>query len=204
VFQGHGRGLEAAVCGLLVLAEGCGGTIGHAAANEEPAADAGSDAQVADAGPVIDPVDAQDLAYACEGDWIVPDTNGSVSAASNLSGITGTWALHSDCDDLVQATPEGEPPMPGVDCSLVTAPPPGAPFSVDPATNAVCTRGTTVQATLQHEGWHRVLFSDLAQIVPTGAPLDLTRVMSVEVEVPASRLEAIPWDFRLDGLVALR
>jgi hypothetical protein len=60
------------------------------------------------------------------------------------------------------------------------------------------------QATLQHEGWHRVLFDDLAQVTPTGIAFDPSRVVAIEVEIPASRVEAIPWDFCIEGLVALR
>jgi hypothetical protein len=60
------------------------------------------------------------------------------------------------------------------------------------------------QVTLQHEGWHRVLFADLAQVVPTPTAFDPTRLLSIEIEIPASRLEAVPWDLCIDGLVALR
>ncbi len=60
------------------------------------------------------------------------------------------------------------------------------------------------QSTLQYEGWHRVLFSDLGQVVPTTTPFDPTKILSIEFEIPASRLESVPWDFCIDGLVALR
>jgi hypothetical protein len=60
------------------------------------------------------------------------------------------------------------------------------------------------QTTLLHEGWHRVLFSDLAQVAPTGVPFDPTRIVSLEIEIPGSRAEAVPWDFCIDGLTALR
>jgi hypothetical protein len=58
--------------------------------------------------------------------------------------------------------------------------------------------------TLQHEGWHQVLFSDLAQVDPTGVPFDPTRLRSIQVEIPASQAETIPWDFCVLGVVALQ
>jgi hypothetical protein len=60
------------------------------------------------------------------------------------------------------------------------------------------------QVTLQHEGWHSVLFADLAQVNPTGIPFDASKILSIEFEIPASRLETVSWDFCIDGLVALR
>jgi len=60
------------------------------------------------------------------------------------------------------------------------------------------------QVTLQHEGWHEVLFSELGQVVPTSVPFDPSKLVAIEFEVPASRIEAVAWDFCIDGLVALR
>ncbi len=60
------------------------------------------------------------------------------------------------------------------------------------------------QLTLEHEGWHRVLFSDLGQVYPTGTPFDPSKILSIEFEVPASKLESVPWDFCIDGLTALQ
>jgi hypothetical protein len=59
------------------------------------------------------------------------------------------------------------------------------------------------QVTLQHEGWHRVLFSDLGQVNATSTPFDPSKIVSIEFEIPASRLESVPWDFCIDGLTAL-
>jgi hypothetical protein len=59
------------------------------------------------------------------------------------------------------------------------------------------------QVTLQHEGWHQVLFADLGQVVPTDIAFDPSKLLSIEFEIPASRVEAVPWDFCIDGLVAL-
>jgi hypothetical protein len=60
------------------------------------------------------------------------------------------------------------------------------------------------QATLQHEGWHQVLFADLGQVAPTDVAFDASKLLSIEFEIPASRLETVSWDFCIDGLVALR
>jgi hypothetical protein len=60
------------------------------------------------------------------------------------------------------------------------------------------------QSTLEYEGWHRVLFSDLGQVDPTNTPFDPSKIVSIEFEIPASRLETVSWDFCIDGLVALR
>jgi hypothetical protein len=206
----------------------------------------------------------------CDGDWILSDSMGFVSASTNASGITGLWTMHTDCDDYARL--EAGAPVPGMNCSLVTVPASGMTFAPDPTTSAICTTGSTVQVfsddewttrwgayvaldlkqvgdaavdfnaqaaglrgfclylsgatvpifrvrlasdqgfpeqnpygeTLQHEGWHRVLFSELAQVEPTSVPFDPTRLLSIEVEIPASQLESIPWDFCIEGLVALR
>jgi hypothetical protein len=60
------------------------------------------------------------------------------------------------------------------------------------------------QETLQHEGWHRVLFQDLRQEQPTVAAFDATKIISIEFQIPASRTEAVQWDFCIDGLVAIK
>ncbi len=216
------------------------------------------------AAPVMDDASAE-----CNGDWVVPDSLGFVAANSNTSGITGRWSLYTDCDDY--GALDAGTPLPGMNCSLVTAPAPGALLEPD-ATGAICTTGSTVQVlsddewgtrwgayvaldlqniggvdrdfdapsagvigfciyvsgvtiptfrvrlasdqaisgrdwyqeTLQHEGWHRVLFRDLLQVTPTSTPFDPSKVLSIEIEIPASRLEAIPWDFCVEGLVAIK
>jgi hypothetical protein len=208
---------------------------------------------------------------ACDGDWIVADSTGFVAAVSNASGITGHWYLHRDCDDY--AAGEAGAATPGKNCSNVSAPIPGTPFTPDPGTSHMCTSGSTVHVlsmdelatewgayvaldlnddatgvardfdakavglqgfcvyilgsqvpafrirfvsdqgitgedwygeTLQHEGWHRVLFRDLAQVKPGGPPFDASRITAIQVEIPASQVEAIPWDFCVEGLVAIK
>jgi hypothetical protein len=212
--------------------------------------------------------DAQSALPACDGDWILPDPTGFVASASNLSGITGAWSLHRDCDDL--ALIDGGAPVPGQSCALVTSPVAGSPFVPQPDSFDMCTSGSTVhvladselatewgayitlplnapsgaegtydatalrgfcvflsgdvvptvrlrfptdqgiadgdwyQATVQHEGWHQVLFQDLLQIQASGPPFDPSKLLAIEVEIPSSRAEAIPWDFCVDAVVALR
>lgn len=64
--------------------------------------------------------------------------------------------------------------------------------------------GDWYQVTLQHEGWHRVLFEDLGQVTPSATPFDPTKLVSIEIEVPASRGDPIAWDFCIEALVGLR
>ncbi len=59
------------------------------------------------------------------------------------------------------------------------------------------------QVTSFHEGWHKILFSDLGQITPTNIPFDPSKLVSIEIEIPSTELDAVPWDFCIDGLVAL-
>ncbi len=218
-------------------------------------------------GTVAEPAD--DASTECAGEWLLPDSTGFVAASSNPSGVTGRWAMHADCDDYGPL--DAGAPMPGTNCSFVSAPTSTA-FAPDPTTSAICTAGSTAQVlsvdewptrwgayaaldlaepgdaardfnaqaegvrgfcvyisgsmvpvfrirvasdqgfaeqnpygeTLEHEGWHRVLFSDLAQVEPTGVPFDPTRIRSIEVEIPASQAEPIRWDFCVLGLVALQ
>jgi hypothetical protein len=215
------------------------------------------------------PAAGDDSSGGCTGDGIVPDSTGFVASGTNVSGITGSWSVYTDCDDYGPL--EGGVPEPGKDCSLVTSPEAGSPFTPQPGTAQMCTSGTTAQVlsddqwplrwgadfaldldemggtagdynataagvrgfcfyvsgftvpvfrvrfpsdqgiadrnwyqvTLQHEGWHSVLFADLAQVNPTGMPFDASKVLSIEFEIPASRVETVSWDFCVDGLVAL-
>jgi hypothetical protein len=223
-----------------------------------------------DDGGFADALPVDEAASECAGEWILPDSMGFVAASSNPSGITGRWSMHTDCDDLVAL--DAGTPIPGTNCSLVTAPPEGMAFAPDPTTSAICTAGSTAQVfsadewgtrwgayaaldlkevgdaatnfnaqaaglrgfclyisgtkvpvfrirfasdqgfaeqnpygvTVQHEGWHRVLFSQVAQVTPTNVPFDPIRLVSIEVEIPASQVEPIPWDFCVEGLVALQ
>jgi hypothetical protein len=60
------------------------------------------------------------------------------------------------------------------------------------------------QVTLEHEGWHEVLFADLEQVTTTGIPFDARKVESIEFEIPSSMAERVSWDFCIDGLTAIR
>jgi hypothetical protein len=261
---------------FVAPAAACGGTLGRDAQPRAEGTGSGSEAGSMpaagedDASPASAITELSEAATECAGDWLLPDSTGSVASNSNASGIHGQWSLHTDCEDFPGL--EAGLAMPGENCSSVTAPASGSTFAPDPASSAICTAGSTVQVmaddewgtrwgayaaldlndvggaardfdavaagvrgfclfvsgtaapifrvrlasdqgfagqnwyeeTLQHEGWHQVLFSDLAQVDPTNVPFDPTKLLSIEVEVPASRLEAIPWDFCIAGLVALR
>jgi hypothetical protein len=252
----------------------CGGTSGLAptpskgAVVDSSVIESGSIAAI-DSGEKGEASDEPTASEGCVGDGIIPDSNGYVASGTNASGISGSWALYSDCDDYGPLDAGSSDP--GKNCSSITAPMAGQPFAPQPGTAQMCTTGTTVQvlsddqwplrwgayislslndpsgtaadfdataahvrgfcfyvsgftvpvfrvrfptdqgftdrnwyqATLEHEGWHSVLFSDLGQVKPTSTPFDPSKILSIEFEIPASRLETVPWDFCIDGLTAL-
>jgi hypothetical protein len=266
------------VAAAVVWSMACGGSDGfplNGAASTAVDANASEAAAFSDAGESTNHAESgsstndDGASSFCDGEWLLPDSNGFVAANTNAFGITGSWYLYDDCDDF--ALLDAGTPIPGKNCSRIAAPAPGGPF-VPTSDTSMCTSGSTAQvladdqwptrwgayvgidlnalgsvkmdfdatargvrgfcfyvsgtfipilrvrvptdqdiagrdwyqATLQHEGWHQVLFTDLKQVTPGAMPFDPSKIVSIEFEVPASRAEAIAWDFCIDALIAFR
>jgi hypothetical protein len=129
-------------------------------------ADAGEAGTFAEGGDAEVTGDGGNASPACPGVAIVPDSRGFVALSSNSLGITGAWYAYYDCNDYLYF--DAGTPMPGVNCSNVTAPSPLSPFTPTAppqgaagAPTRMCTSGTTVAATNFQFQWGAGIGLDL-------------------------------------------
>jgi hypothetical protein len=150
-----------------------------------PADQTGATAEAGDAGAVAEggdesaTGDAGNGGAACPGVAIVPDSNGLVAMGSNPLGIAGSWYAYYDCSDYMYFN--AGTPMPGVNCSNVTAPSPLSPFTPTSAPQAaggaptkMCTSGTTVAASNFQLQWGAGIGLDLNN--PGGTKMDFNAI----------------------------
>lgn len=136
----------ASVSLVAALAVACGSSVQpRAAINDGGGSDAPADGSPAGDGPGIDgaPTDAApaDAAQGCPGVPLVPDATGFIAASSNSVGVTGAWYSYVDCNDYLYF--DSGVPNPGVNCSLIQAPPNGSFQPASGTASKMCTKGTT-------------------------------------------------------------